>query len=75
MVSDKFEWEISLYKYLTHSTTDLTFNDNFSTLIVFKKQLINMTRNVTFSIRNIQVTTDSFKERKELKARIYNVIQ
>lgn len=75
MVGGKFEWEIPLHNYLTNSTTDLTFNDNFSTLKVFNKQLINMTRNVTFSIRNIQVTTDSFKERKKLKARIYSVIQ
>lgn len=36
-LGDEYEWEILLQKYLTHSTIHLTFNDNSSTLTVFKK--------------------------------------
>lgn len=56
-LGDEYEWEMLLQKYLTHSSTNLTFNDNSSTLTVFKKKLVNMMRNMTFSARNIQVIT------------------
>lgn len=36
-LGDEYEWEMLLQKYLTHSSTNLTFNDNSSTLTIFKK--------------------------------------